>query len=240
MKISKLFHWLYAVLMLLPIFASGVSCAYAIFNKNAYQSYASSDESNYYNTSINNLNIGEIYYLITPSTYEYQRQQDFTEISVQDVKFDNVTKDVYKLRIYVPTNSIILYIQAIGNEGFTFTSDVPHILSFAYYGINNNYYSSQIDTILYDKEVITTSYLSDVFYYSVNQVKNNVLFNWASNSFLITPIQYIVSLFSMPSNSFIVMLLSYWLAISIIWLVFDLIMYVPLLVHRWIDKGVLE
>lgn len=35
-------------------------------------------------------------------------------------------------------------------------------------------------------------------------------------------------------------LLTYWTCISIIWLVFDVFMYVPLLVHRWIDKAKIE
>lgn len=35
-------------------------------------------------------------------------------------------------------------------------------------------------------------------------------------------------------------LLTYWTSISIIWLVFDVFLYVPLLAHRWIDKGVIE
>lgn len=34
--------------------------------------------------------------------------------------------------------------------------------------------------------------------------------------------------------------LTYWSCISIIWLVFDVFMYVPLLVHRWIDKAKIE
>lgn len=38
----------------------------------------------------------------------------------------------------------------------------------------------------------------------------------------------------------IITLLTYWTCISIIWLVFDVFMYVPLLVHRWIDKAKLE
>lgn len=42
------------------------------------------------------------------------------------------------------------------------------------------------------------------------------------------------------SISYVSMLLSYWTCISIIWLVFDVFMYVPLLVHRWIDKAKLE
>lgn len=35
-------------------------------------------------------------------------------------------------------------------------------------------------------------------------------------------------------------LLIYWLLISIIWLVFDVLMYVPQLVHRWLDKASLS
>lgn len=35
-------------------------------------------------------------------------------------------------------------------------------------------------------------------------------------------------------------LLSYWTIISIVYLIFDVIMYVPLLAHRWLDKARLE
>lgn len=34
--------------------------------------------------------------------------------------------------------------------------------------------------------------------------------------------------------------LTYWTCVSILYLIFDVIMYVPLLVHRWIDKAVIE
>ena len=33
MKISKLFHWLYGILMLAPVFAVGVTCLTHVFNK---------------------------------------------------------------------------------------------------------------------------------------------------------------------------------------------------------------
>lgn len=41
-------------------------------------------------------------------------------------------------------------------------------------------------------------------------------------------------------GDYLPLLLTYWTCISIIWLVFDVFMYVPLLVHRWIDKAKLE
>ena len=34
--------------------------------------------------------------------------------------------------------------------------------------------------------------------------------------------------------------LTYWTIISIVYLIFDVLMYVPLLAHRWIDKARLE
>lgn len=82
--------------------------------------------------------------------------------------------------------------------------------------------------------------LVDLFIDSVNNLNNEILFSWASSSFLIAPFQYIANLFGVPSTSPILTMLSYWLDISIIWLVFDLIMYVPLLAHRWLDKGIIE
>lgn len=41
-------------------------------------------------------------------------------------------------------------------------------------------------------------------------------------------------------NDLIIELLAYWTCISIIWLVFDVFMYVPLLVHKWIDRAKVE
>lgn len=82
--------------------------------------------------------------------------------------------------------------------------------------------------------------LTEMFYYSVVQVRTNVLFSWCNTSFLVTPFEYIGTLFGMPVDSPLYTFFSYWLNISLIWLVFDVIMYVPLLVHRWLDKGVIE
>jgi len=80
----------------------------------------------------------------------------------------------------------------------------------------------------------------NVFYYSLENVHDNVLFSWCNTSFLVSPFSYIGDLFGLPSTSPIYTLLSYWLNISLIWLVFDIVMYVPLLVHRWLDKGIRE
>ncbi len=42
------------------------------------------------------------------------------------------------------------------------------------------------------------------------------------------------------STYLVVNCLTYWTSVSIIYLIFDVVMYVPLLAHRWLDKGMLE
>ena len=77
----------------------------------------------------------------------------------------------------------------------------------------------------------------DVFYNSLDNVANSPLFTWAKNSFLGVPVSYLGGIFGLASNSVINILLCYWVAISIIWLMFDVLMFVPMLVHKSIDKA---
>lgn len=94
--------------------------------------------------------------------------------------------------------------------------------------------------VIFNENAVSSWSLDNVFIESINNINSVSLFSWASSSFLVAPFQYISDLFGVPSGSPITTLLSYWLDISIIWLVFDLIMYIPLLVHRWLDKGIVE
>lgn len=94
--------------------------------------------------------------------------------------------------------------------------------------------------VIFNENASSLVSLDNIFIDSVNNLNTETLFSWASSSFLIAPFQYISNIFGVPLTSPILTLLSYWLDISIIWLVFDLVMYLPLLIHRWLDKGVIE
>lgn len=74
----------------------------------------------------------------------------------------------------------------------------------------------------------------------LNMVMTNSLFAWVSNSIVYTPFSYIANVFNMSANSPIIALLSYFLVITIIYIVFDILMYIPNLLHRWIDGSSLE
>lgn len=94
--------------------------------------------------------------------------------------------------------------------------------------------------VIFNENATASFDLMETFTTSMNELNTNVLFSWAQSSFLIAPFVYIGNLFGLPNSSPILTLMSYWLDISIIWLVFDIIMYLPMLVHRWLDKGVIE
>lgn len=92
--------------------------------------------------------------------------------------------------------------------------------------------------VIFNKNaVVSSGQIDNVFIDSLNNINSISVFSWATNTFLNAPFEYISDLFGIAASNPINTLLSYWLSISIIWLVFDLIMYMPLLVHRWLDKG---
>ena len=74
----------------------------------------------------------------------------------------------------------------------------------------------------------------------LNMVMTNSLFGWVSNSIVYTPYSYIANVFNMSANSPIIALLSYFLVITIVYIVFDILVYIPNLFHRWIDGGSIE
>lgn len=283
MKISKLFHWLYGILMLLPCFAILVKCAYVAFNKNAYESYSGTSTQYVQKTlqtnevnSKNDLVIGNVYLLRDT----YQNEDLFTFFG-DNIVFDNNVYVVYlneisnyytddvsiptfmPLRIY----SCVFYIHSQNSSleiSLGLSNDDNYQLSYINYkNKEDNFYIIKLTNDLYNQvgedlfyfihecpqeylqyttyyEEIEVSTLDNVFYYAVDEVCNNDLFAWASNSFLNAPLTYITNLFNMPTDNAVILLMSYWFNISIIWLCFDVMIYVPLLVHRWLDKGIVE
>lgn len=242
--------------MLLPVFAIAVTCAYVIFNKNAYQSYYGEtiNEQEYVNVELDDIDVGDyIYYIVSPGlttqenignyNYIYVDILSFNDTSYQSINnpsFDPV--ECNSMRILRNNDGTIYYEFYHQNDSayYVVRNNVQVNISFYYEGISTQSDLSFLNPYFFRLESNNYSYLDNVFYYSIDKVEQSPLFCWAYDSFLTAPIEYIVVLFSMPVDSPVVLMLSYWLTISIVWLCFDLIMYVPLLVHRWIDKGVLE
>lgn len=288
MKISKLFHWLYGILMLLPCFAILVKCAYVAFNKNAYESYSGTN-TQYVQKTLQTNEVNSNDDLVEGNVYKFYIYNQDLDINISNLdgydfyfnffykNFVNGYNEYYADELYSEDN--YLFLKTPIQITLSFGTNSFH--EYNYFGIPNNYYCFYIDYIYADLddnvyfyilqinentslddyvdlytffekcpeeylqyttyyEEVEVSTLDNVFYYAVDEVCNNELFAWASNSFLNAPLTYITNLFNMPTDNAVILLMSYWFNISIIWLCFDVMIYVPLLVHRWLDKGMVE
>lgn len=100
---------------------------------------------------------------------------------------------------------------------------------------NNPIVSADLDTSSSDiMSVFVNNYaeaISKYFNYD-NAFNFGGLYNWLNTNFFSG---------NAPLGFFIFWhLLIYWLLTSLLWLIFDVLMYVPMLVHRWLDKASLS
>lgn len=237
--------------MMLPVFFIGGRMIYVTFNKNAYLSYSGSYVEEEHITTNSDFKEGGIYYCDI---------RNYVSSSVANVSFSSNNRIYFDdLDVIVNTDSISLenadsfsLDKSTGVNYFylnfydvqlnlltSIQSNTNNLLFKFTYLTGNLQGAVYTSTTLFYESVIING-LDNALLYSINEINTNPLFSWASTSFLIEPFQYITNLFGMPSDSPINTLLSYWLDISIIWLVFDVVMYLPLLAHRWIDKGMIE
>lgn len=233
--------------MMLPIFVFIPNAFYYGFNEYAtaqihteYENYRATNivnsvndliEGNYYTYNnnfsyINNTNEAIIFFNFY--FFDNSLVNDYQNGSVANL---HILANSSQLRVfYKNTNGVNSYVN-ISSQTFNFLL----IAKFA----NTALVSSHIN--LYENnDLIVDEYsmsISDSMAFAFDSTMRNSIFVWATSTFLNQPFEYISGLFGIAANNPINTLLSYWLSISIIWLVFDLIMYVPLLVHRWIDKG---
>lgn len=162
--------------------------------------------------------------------------------------FNNIYSD--NLYTYYPYNSNVSYCDDLGNvvynsvQRFDISNNGHFIRRNLVFNNSSNivYYMNSMNALsILEKNVFYTDFtLSSAFYYALDSLNTTPVFSWAKDSFVKEPFTYITGLFGVQSDSPINTMFSYWASVSICWLVFDLLMYVPLLAHRWIDKGIVE
>ena len=267
MKISKLFHWLYAFLMFLPIVFFVPTCFYYSFNKYATNTTTTEVvykyESNEVN-SINDLVVGNVYFFDIDSALS---TEIFTHIDgyISFQLLDTFYLDGHSVSNYdfgypeyfSPSTYITL---ENGGNIYIYTSleefnEGNYIVMFNYYRAFAN--GINIQLLRYDE--IDYEYLTYTDFNVIDYINENVddtithkiakafndtwdlpIFSWSKTSFVARPFTYISGLFGLSVNNPLNYVFAYFVSISICWLVFDLIMYVPNLAHRWLDRGALE
>lgn len=269
MKISKLFHWLYAFLMFLPIVLFIPNAFYYGFNEHATNSETTTINYKYQSNEVNNVDdlvLGNIYKFNTNEilikdiiseqghdgyiAFELLTDLKFTSTLLMDdvlsynisfvpsttiVTFDNHTY----LSLYEEYNSLDDYYITFDTDTNTMLSDC--IIKLIYFNdIDISFLTYTDYNVIESVETNTNDTISNKMYQAWQSTWNLPLLQWTHTSFVAQPFTYITGLFGVPSDSTLNYIFAYFVSISICWLVFDLLMYVPNLAHRWLDKGALD
>lgn len=244
---------IYGFLLFLPLMAIGVTCSYAIFNKNAYQSYESKQDTSLQRiTNYQSLVIGETYTLsnltkpetgnaISPIFYsnnadEYIKSFPHTNHSLTYVGFSFMTTSNQNNFVYGYTDYDTTTYATEDHAGnlelilntlpFTFKLDNLYTQAYNY----NNVTNFQIYRNFTHKIE-----LSEIFYHSIEKIEQSNLFNWTKNSIIYTGMTEFTTSLSI-SNTFIPLLLTYWLIISIVYFLYDIVLVMLNVLHRKVHE----
>lgn len=255
-KISKLFHLLYATLLLAPVFAVGVSCAQTAFTGNGF--VAETEEVYTEGTSVSQDSFKPNTWYIVDTTLTSNDWGTMNFYMVDLLYIEGTDPEIKP--VYIQNFWNLYFSYDATSQGMKFHLEnwspsmeastgfyyVP-LLAFRYkdstevQGSFNLPVKTDSSDFFRALPVIGEEKgYQDVFYTSVDKVAQSPFFNWAEKSFIGDGFRYMGNIFGMPTDNPFYTFTCYWCAISILWLIFDVVMYVPKLAHRWLDKGAIE
>ena len=278
MKISKLFHWLYAFLMFLPIVLFIPNAFYYGFNEHATNSETTTINYKYQSNEVNSLDDlveGNIYHFeidnnTLDSIFDMAEGSYFSSTFININNYDFINYDLelddflgasyenngiisvgFNITDYYDA-TLLFYLTENGNNDYFVALNLGQLTDeFSLQGdfilndinverLNINPFSYTVYNVIESVEINTDDTISNKMYQAWQSTWDLPLLQWTHTSFVAQPFTYITGLFGVPSDSSFNYVFAYFVSISICWLVFDLIMYVPNLAHRWLDKGALE
>lgn len=260
MKISKIFHWLYLSLLVLPIVTIPVFMIYSHRHDLTQRTEVDIQykyQSNEVN-SVDDLIVGNIYYLerlyIVDSPYEfsfntisyesYESDLGIGDFVIDDIFFDYVSTISVSYENFYYSVSNGLSVTLVGGLGYFNINDLVFMYdsSLLPYFVSNNYLPQYTDYNVIESVSVNDTESDIMSQFTTSLYNTTERYYNFDNFFALGDIRqwFNTNFFNgNPSLGFGIAwhLLTYWFVVSIFWLIFDVLMYLPLLVHRWLDKG---
>lgn len=240
-KRRTIFSWIFALLLLVPMFSIAIRCLYVVFNKNAYQSYSNfnSETHEYVNVdSFDDLIVGNTYKFISnndgfstiTNVNSYMQVENVNIISASRTITEEQAQSITRFGLYLYNNNTLLrFNDDSGIQNIAFNSGFA-TFTFTYLGLINvntsNTFESYFDSTVYSNNL--TNYgntLDNVFEYSIQQFVDkhgNGLINFFA----------LLQDYFMQSTSanalyftFANWCLNYVLLVSCVWLLFSVLMW---------------
>lgn len=228
---------IFSILMCAPLIAIGSTCAYAIVNKNAYQSYSG-------NTLKTNNYINDKDKLIFDEIYTFTSEQatsvgmlggytDFIQFEIQDVIYNDTNIDLTQFNaigFYCSENTTIVYYY-LNNTSTTFNmnnnfNSNMHVQFTFKYKYNNLPTTSNVlekTNNFYQVTLASNGYIDNAFYYATEKMTQSDLFNWTQNTAVYTGVQAMCTQLDIETNV-IPILIVYWFILTIIYVIIDIVL----------------
>lgn len=227
---------IYGFLLFMPLIAIFSTILISTFNKNSTTTTTEAYEIN----NVNTIDYETIYY-IDSSYYTSNPNTTNSQITlnliVDKIYYQSFNNDLTNLnRIYLNSNDNNLYLY---NGSSVITQVNPNMnLKFSFHIQNYAPYNTTTEnyliTLLKTRTENTYS-AQNIFYDSVDKVEQSELFNWAQNSLIYTGIADTCTQLSI-TNTFIPLLLAYWLIISVIYILYDIILMILIILHNKVHQ----
>ena len=221
---------IFALLMLLPFGAIGIKCGYAVFNKNAYLNYSGRQYDQYTSIAYNEMQLGHLYHWsndLLPNTTYTGNATDIYMTGITNVigATNNITI-ADRLRVYRSGTTYMYLAFYEGQNSVAYINAQTTAISFDFTltALQNAGSNDSITAFpcFYTIQNSQTNYLDNVFYASVDDLKNHTIFSWSQNTGVYTAINTMTTGLGIQETTMPI-LLSYWTMLTAIYVVFDII-----------------
>ena len=264
-KESTIGKIIYGFLMFAPLLAILTSCAYTIFNQNAKETN-NIEYYEYQTNEVDIDSQDPKSQIITGNVYKVNlNDSGFTTstgtaidikacyVKINDIMINCNEFQEYKLQAFrynAQVNNILFTVLAYIDKESNKTTPVGgfanqnQIAQELYIVPNENtdrvlLTSSHIlsisDKTKFNIKNITQDKAVNNIYYAMNQIEQEPVFNWAKNNDIYTGIKEVCDTLSI-TNTFYPMILTYWLIISTIYFIYDIILIIFHILHNNIHK----
>ena len=242
-KESTIGKIIYGFLLFMPLLAITFTCLYTTFNDNAFENYDTGKQIEYEQVqTLNDFNAGSNYIITPNATLNVNNSnyaQNQTTIYTTKLNYNGVDYENAYFSYYSTGNAIYIYCYYYDNGTQTTIMSGLNAKTTKFnftYQTNNFYADFSYIAPLFSEEIVNqNNYLNNSFYYAVNKVEQSPLFNWAEDSVIYTGMTNTCNALDI-TNTFIPLIMTYWLIISVIYFLYDIILIILHVFHRKIHE----
>lgn len=237
---------IYGTLLFMPLLNVLGTSIYAIANKNAYESYYGetiNQQDNILLTTNDSFELNQKY-IFDSNTYTttgqvqgaYARGITFSNFKILSIA--NFTLNVSEptfMGMYIDNNNnLSITLKNDNNSQIIYFNGNQLVFEFTYLSDNFNSNFKTTNT-LYKVEYKNYSFLDNAFEYGIYKTENSPYYNWTTETAINDVIHQTTTTLGI-NNSFVDLLLTYWLLMTIIYVIYDLGLMLIQIAHKKVHK----